>query len=139
MNYQTPTDLENEDRVAKIVEKKWGCRLFKMSYAYIIDFLLQNKQGFASAVVEIKCRTNSLTAFPETIVDLSKWNAGIDYTIKNGLIFVLIFEFTDGIYYYIYSPSDVVRIEWAGRTVKYRDPNDIKPWVYIPIEWLKPL
>jgi len=79
---------------------------------------------------EVKSRRNTYKAYPTTIIPTDKVNNGVNY--------VFLFNFTDGLYYIYYDEEqfksfriDVFRRNDGGQN----NPN--KLYWYIPIEYLK--
>ena len=137
--YESKENLSNEQEVKQAIEDMFHVELNKLPISYRMDFMAF-RDGKPSSVVEVKCRkTASSTTYPWFMVALCKWNAGIDYTIKNNLGFFLVGKYLDGIFYYKYNSTDKVDIKWFNGRKDRNDPDDKEPCVYIPMELFKKL
>ena len=137
--HESEANLSNEQQVKNDLEEKFGVELKKLPISYRMDFMAF-RDGKPSSVVEVKCRkTASSTTYPWFMLALGKWNAGIDYTIKNNLPFYLVGKYSDGIFFYRYNSSDSVDIKWFNGRKDRNDPDDKEPCVYIPMELFKKL
>jgi hypothetical protein len=118
-------DLE-EERIIKVIEKKWDVKLFKNWRSSVIDFTTQNNEYH----IELKSRRNDYNKYPTTMVGYNK----IEYIKKHNLSCIFVFAFTDGDYYYIYNENDEFKINIGGRCD--RGKPEFKKYYYIPIEKL---
>ena len=135
--YETPADLENERRIALHTEKACNFKLNKMGIKYHLDFMaFRGKE--AVAAVEVKHRNKKSTDWPTTILPLHKYNRGVEFHNFNGLSFLVVFEFDDGIYCYKYKDGDNFSILFGGRKDR-GDVQDLEPFVCIPIERMQKL
>ena len=130
--YETQEQITNEEKVRLFLEERMKGKLHKLPISYRLDWILF-KDGKAKAVVEYKRRKCSMNQYPDIMLSLGKWNAGLDYKIKNGMKFVFVVQFTDGFAMYIHDDKHEADIRWGGRTAQTRDSADIEPVVHIPI------
>ncbi len=137
--HETKENLSNEQEVKQAIEGRFNVELNKLPISYRMDFMAFTG-GKPSSVVEVKCRKKaSSTTYPCFMLALGKWNAGIDYTMKNNIAFTLVGKYTDGIFYYKYKETDKVDIKWLNGRSDRNDPDDKEPCVYIPMELFKKL
>ena len=113
-----------EDRIIKIIEKKWNTKLIKNGESSIIDFTAENDEYS----VELKSRRNNYAKYPTTMIGNNK----IDYIKKNNLTCIFVFAFLDGDYYYKYNENDDFKTDIGGRCD--RGKPEFKKYYYIPIE-----
>lgn len=131
MIYQTPADLRRQDEVARACAEAWACEVERLGELGCIDVAFR-RAGALSAYAEIKCRTNAHDRYPDYLIDAAKvergrWIAGYD-----GVPYLVIVRFTDGIWYARIRESDPLRIAAGGR-VDRGDPMDIDRCAFIPM------
>jgi hypothetical protein len=110
----------------------WHVEFKKMHKKYYIDYIAFDQFGIAKAVVEIKCRDNAKRQYNTLILSLAKWNMGARYYDTNGLSFLVVARWTDGVFVHQYSPKNGYHITMGGRTDR-GDAQDIEPVIHIPI------
>lgn len=129
--YETSADLQKEGLFAQELSNTFKVALDKLPISYGLDFLV-TKNNDAIGVMEVKHRNNNHDTYPTVMLSLLKWNKGIDFAIKNKLIFSFAVRFQDGDYRYVWSENDEFQIEFGGRTKQTRDSADVEPVVLIP-------
>jgi hypothetical protein len=129
--YESQQDLHNEQTVSGVLQQAWKIAVHKLPISYKVDFVAM-REGKAKAVIEIKSRKAKHDQYPTLLLSLSKWNHGIDYVKCNGLDFLIVAQYEDGIYYHKYSDDDEFDIRWGGRTSKTRGSADVEPVIHIP-------
>jgi|TARA_Y100000296_G_scaffold59472_1_gene68662 hypothetical protein len=125
--YERENDLDKEREVAEHLSKLWGYDFIKLPIRYNLDYMLFDSGGTAKAVAEIKCRGKK---YDTLILSLEKWNKGINYFKANGLEFILLVRWPDGLYYFKYC-GNFFNIKWGGRKDR-NDCQDMEPVVHIP-------
>jgi len=129
--YESANDLKNEDDIRQFLEQGLSATLHKLPISYRLDWLVF-RNGTPKAVIEFKRRKCKHLQYPDIMLSLGKWNAGLDYVQKNGLAFMFVVQWDDAVGVYMYKPEHPVDIRWGGRTVQTRDSADIEPVVHIP-------
>lgn len=95
----------------------------------VVDFVSEDR------IYELKKRNCKKNTYPTTIVGYNK----LQYADKQDKRLVLLFEFTDGLYYCEYTKDMIYSVQKFVRN-KRSDYNDHrKDYVYIPVEQLKPI
>lgn len=128
--YESGQDRLNEKGVSERLTEAWGVEFHKMPISYYLDYLV-TKNGDAVGVAEVKCRKCRHDQYPTLMLSLAKWNHGIDYVRKNGVSFLVVASYLDGLWRYLYDPEDDFSIKWGGRTAHTRDNADIEPVIHI--------
>jgi len=137
--YENDLSLKDEKRVQPLLERRFNLTLHKMPISYRIDWFA-TRNGQASAVIEYKRRFVERNQYDSIFLSLSKWNAGLDFVLKNKLAFVFVAEWNDGIGYLAVPSADSIKnyqIGFGGRTAQTRDNGDIEPVIYLPISEFK--
>ena len=87
--------LENENKTKPQLESYFGCKLNEQDRFNTFDYISQDK----SIYIELKCRNNTHSKYPTTMVGMNKIIKGYDLiNMKKSVKFC--FKFTDGLYYY---------------------------------------
>jgi hypothetical protein len=137
--YENVNTLKAESNFAKYIEQRWDCRMQKMHKHHIIDFMLL-RDGVARSWLEVKCLNRKRTDYPQVILSLSKWKAGVEYYNKTELPFCFATRMLDGDFYYVYKPDmPKPAITWGGRTKTTRDKYDVEPIVHLDMVYFKEL
>ena len=127
---------ENERKFKRDIELIWHCDLEKLPIVYSFDFAFI-RYNQIMGWIELKNRSFSSTRFQDSLINLSKWQKGIQLIETTGLPSVLGVRYTDVDLYYNFKKEDImsgkVKIKWGARTKKTRDWQDIGPAVHIPI------
>jgi len=138
----TPTDRENELRVAKLIERAWGVRvlIFPDEHAGL-DYVIE-RDGRVLSLGELKCRPGvKSSTYPTVYLSQRKANllraAGDTFRVR-GTFFV---EHDDGLrWFQVYPwtmPQPIPRPRVLGRVDRDPpSPNDLEPIHEIPISWL---
>ena len=111
--------LENEIKLKPIIEKYFNLELIHTERYDIFDFYYDNNY------FELKCRNCNSNKYNDLMMNVNKWNKGIDYINFNKNVYY-VFEFYDGLFYYKQDINDDFRMN------KYLG----KYYIYIPNEKL---
>jgi len=111
--------LENEIKLKPIIEKYFNLELIHTERYDIFDFYDDNNY------FELKCRNCNSNKYNDLMMNVNKWNKGIDYINFNKNVYY-VFEFFDGLFYYKQDINDDFRMK------KYLG----KYYIYIPNEKL---
>ena len=129
--YESQQDLDNEARVKPILENYFDVKLEKCPIKYQVDYYAFRDGKFVGPV-EYKKRSHKYGKY-ETVV-LSYDKGAVLKLICNETLnldkFLLVFEFTDGIY--VCSSFSGWEVGFGGRTTNTRDAGDIEPIWHIP-------
>lgn len=139
--YENDLSLKDEKRIQPLLEASWGVSLHKMPVSYRLDWIA-TRNGAATAVVEYKRRFVEKNQYDTIFLSLGKWNAGMDFVLKNNLAFVFVAEWNDGLGYLAVNKefdTSSFQIGFGGRTVQTRDSGDIEPVIHLPISLFKTL
>ena len=111
--------LDNEIKIKPIIEKYFNLELTHTDRYDIFDFYNDNNY------FELKCRNCLSYKYNDLMMNVNKWNKGIDYiNFKKNVYYI--FEFYDGLFYYKQDINDEFRMN------KYLG----KYYIYIPNEKL---
>jgi len=139
--YENDLSLKDEKRIQPLLERRFNLTLHKMPISYRIDWFA-TRNGQASAVIEYKRRFVDKNQYDTIFLSLSKWNAGLDFVLKNRLAFVFVAEWNDGVGYLPIASMESLNnynIGFGGRTAQTRDSGDIEPVIHLPISEFKSL
>lgn len=138
--YENESSLKNENQIKSLLEKKWNVILHKMQFSYRLDWIATHNNGSAMAVIEYKRRYVNRNQYDTIFLSLGKWNAAMDFVLKNNLVFVFVAEWNDEIGYLPVNKntdSSSFQIGFGGRTLNTRDHGDIEPIIHLPIHLFK--
>lgn len=137
--YETKSDLNNESRVAQIIEQRLNLKLFKLPIRYSIDYAATDPQsGVVQSWLEIKCR--NIPSFSEMtyeylIVSLYKIANGLHYAGITHKLFFMFYSFLDHSIYNVEISKDFIKedadVRIKGRTDR-GDSQDMEPVLCIP-------
>lgn len=74
--YENKKTLEAEAEFMKRLAAAWNCRIRKLPISYNVD-ALASRNGGACAWVEVKCRSHKFDEYPDVILSMLKWKAGV--------------------------------------------------------------
>lgn len=130
---------ENATHVAKelAIASKF-CTIFDCTYEQYPPMHPVNgkfvAQGKTIVVTEIKGRNNRSTKYPTLMLSATKWERGRKWAQAEHAPFLLVIEFTDGLF--MTKVADNYEVFVGGRHDR-EDPKDIERCVYIPINSFK--
>jgi len=133
--YETPYDMDAEDKVALILAEKWKCEVQKLPQFYRVDRAL-TRDSRIEGLVEIKCRLRvRRDKYPTYMLSVSKLGAMDALARAMKIPVFLVVEWEDEIGY-IETDGLLAEIEdfYIGGRVDRNDKQDKEPVVYIPIE-----
>jgi len=133
--YETEGQRKREYEVAIKAAETWKCKAQKIPISYHLDYAFMRDDKLC-AWAEVKCRTNHVNAYPTYMLSMNKIMHGIQMNTITGAAFVLIVEFTNGIYWV--KPEGKYTIGFNGRRDR-NDTADMEPVAYIPMNEFKPL
>lgn len=125
--YETQQDRDNEQALARIIEREFNCELTKMPIKLSLDYMA-TRNGSAVAFIEARKRRNTMYAFPTYMISLYKVMMASNLTQATGLPCFLAVQWSDRAGICKLPPEDMdVAI---GGTVRRGDPQDIEPVTY---------
>lgn len=135
MFYESELDRRREQWIAERLCGDGPFTVRKMPWTDRIDFRVF-AGGAVFAVLECKARDFRIGRYPDLIIDLPKWDAGLDF-YSQGLGFYVAIGLRDGVFLFDYGKHsraslDFVR-EVGGRTRQTRDRWDIGMIIRIPL------
>jgi hypothetical protein len=133
MNLIKSIDLDygklREDELEGLIKKMWGDDLKKTKSKYnYFDYYGTNKY------VELKSRCCKFTDYTDIMIGVNKVKMAGKYPDR---LTVFVFEYTDGVWYWVYDEleaNDII-IRDGGR--KDRGKDETKPYAFIPKRYLK--
>lgn len=125
--YETNEDLERENETKECIEIFFGIKLNKLPKTHVMDFISSDGNFY-----EIKSRFNNHNKYPSTMIGYNK----LQYINSNGKTALFVFNFLDGIYYYVYDKTKLneLEIKIGGRCD--RGKQEYKLHAYIPVNLL---
>ena len=133
--YETQENLSNEDRVAQTIARWSGVEIIKLGPKYSFDRALIQK-GEITGFMEIKCRTNPSTQYPDYLISAHKMFHALLWKDLLGMNVFLAVQWTDRLGYHEIDPKNDYPCRLAGRTDR-DDTQDLEPCLFIPIAWFK--
>jgi len=142
--YQTAVDLVNEAQAQVWIERHFKVAARKMPDQYRLDFSLfhdpvngKHLEGTLWAVAEYKNRADISTDTYKTIIlSVSKYCAGMNWVRHLGCKFLLIVEFSNGLYAVDVPMLPKASVMWGGRNDR-DDWQDEEPVIHIPVASFK--
>lgn len=133
MNLIKELDLDygksREEELTKLVKGMWGDDLRKTYSKYnFFDFYGINK------LVELKSRKCNYTDYPDIMIGLNKIQTAQK---KPERLTVFVFEYNDGIWYWIYDELEANDIDVRVGGRKDRGLDETKDYAFIPKRYLK--
>jgi len=132
--YETEIDRQNESNVARYLETAWNCTFKKSVALSNIDGEVFGPDGRLAALIEIKKRLNSSTRYPTLLLSANKWRNALRLSEECCVPFMLVVEFTDGIF--VTKIKKEYPVQKGGRYDR-GDSMDLEDCVYIPISDFK--
>jgi hypothetical protein len=132
--YETEIDRQNESNVARYLETAWNCTFKKSVALSNIDGEVFGPDGRLAALIEIKKRLNSSTRYPTLLLSANKWRNALRLSEECCVPFMLVVEFTDGIF--VTKIKKEYPVQKGGRYDR-GDSMDLEDCVYIPMSDFK--
>jgi len=135
-----PTYENAEDRSAETLAVQKFIRSFggevdfiKLPVQYKMDFAL-TRNGFITALVEVKCRKNNKHTYPTYMISMSKLVAAAGYG-NIGINCILLVQWADSMGW-VQMTNDDWKVKVGGRKDR-GDWQDVEPVTHIPISEFK--
>lgn len=119
---------QHETEIQPKLEEHFNTRLVKLSTFHPMDFK-DNEVRF----YEVKKRNCKSSEYSDSMIGYNK----IEFCNKQPKNSYFVFEFTDKILFYEYTPNSKITKSLGGRTDRGRD--EIKDYAYFPISDMKPI
>ena len=130
--FQSEEDVFQERGVAKILREVWNCELTPFGALAPIDYFAA-RHGRVSAVVEIKCRSNSETKYETVYLNVRKWLALGLAQVGLGVPALFVVQFTGSIRYISWDEIDGRNLKIGGGSGIVRSRSDMEPVIEICI------
>jgi hypothetical protein len=135
--YETKQDKKNEREIARILEKRWKCRLEKLPIKYGFDYAALRGESVV-CWIEIKCKKNSTDRYKSFLLSLDKWMVAKELLRYTDIPCILAVKFTDKIMWRKFNMLEKFHIGFLRYGIKGRnDPNDKQPSAFIPMEFFQ--
>lgn len=128
--YETDEDRSREGEVAAYIEQKYNCKFVRSEKLTVVDGVLLHPNGNAAALVEIKVRNNESARYPTYMLSATKWRNGLAEATNQGVVFLLVVRFTDGVF--VTKLKQKYQVGEGGRRDR-NDPKDIEQCIFIPM------
>lgn len=128
--YQTAEDKKRQGSVAERLMEAWNCDFVTAPDLSFVDGKVLDSGGRLAALVEIKTRRNASTKYPTYMLSAHKWRNALQAANEYRVPFMLVVEFTDGIY--AAKIRSDYNIQKGGRYDR-GDSMDVEDCVYIPM------
>lgn len=133
--YETKADVANEERVAELITEKRGYMMVKLPRLAQLDYAAFSADGL-KALIEIKCRRNTMTKYPTTMIGFDKVLYARQIYQHFGVRSYLFVQWTDQLGYVCL--EDDCTIDMGGRKDR-GNPNDMGLYAYFHIDKFKSL
>lgn len=128
--YETAQDRQREEEVRRYLVGEYKSQYTKTPDLYAVDGLWYDPDNILSAVVEIKTRKNTHDKYPTYMLSAQKWQKGLEIAAEYGVPFMLIVQFTDGVYGVRLKKNYETKV---GGRFDRGDAKDIEECIYIPL------
>ena len=122
--YETPEDLAIERQVADILEQVWQVQLFKLPYAYHVDFVCF-RDSKVTGFVEVKSRNISYATHDTAMISERKRMDAIRMANHFNVKALIVYRYLDGLFWLDFADEPDWR-EIGGRKNSDRDGQDIE-------------
>jgi hypothetical protein len=131
--YTNEADLENEEEVARALEKLWKCEIHKFGKLSVIDFYMI-RDGRFMGYLELKSHPYKSTKYNTAVLNFRKWIALTMAQLGSGCASLFVSKFDDGIWHQHIHLVDARSIRMGGTSRrKVKSMTDIEPWLKVPI------
>jgi hypothetical protein len=129
-------DTQRENLVFTHLQQAWDCNIVRTGYLDEWDgFAVKN--GRSVAVLELKNRNVSRTAYPTLYVSAHKWWRLLNLGREMNVAPLFIANYTDALAYIDLRHVDARAHQILGRTDRKNAPSDLEPMILVPVEDLK--
>ena len=135
-SFATADDLANEREAAAAVEQAFGCTLHKFPRFNAVDYYAE-KNGRMAGFVEIKARTHASTTYPTVFLNLRKWSALLEYSLRCDVPSIYLVKFTDSMLWIDVKAVDASRHRMGGCSRVVKADTDREPVIEIPIAGMR--
>ena len=96
---ESPEELAAEDKLRRHVELCWGIKTVKLAMEDRIDLMIISSNYTVAGFIELKCRTCRFGQYPNYMLSYNKYLFGSEWARQYDVSFLLVVEFTNGIYW----------------------------------------
>src|SRR5688500_988415 len=93
--FRTAEDEQNENQVAAVLAREWGCEVRGFGHLAPIDWFAV-RAGRLVGLLELKARTHASGRYPTVFLNLRKWLALQLAAVGTGVPGIFVVQFTDG-------------------------------------------
>jgi hypothetical protein len=122
---------KKENQLLPKLEEHFGVSLTKTGRYDVFDYINEEKK----ILIELKSRRNSLNQFPTTMIGLNKFEEGYKKRLENYTIY-FVFNFSDYLGYYKLKGLTEVNFDIRDGGRRDRGKDEIKKYVFIPVNEL---
>lgn len=130
--YETSSDRDREEAVARVFGQRHGVRLARLSPRNPVDSAII-RDGVVSGWAKINVRTTSASQYPSAHIGVTKVVEAINLSHRTGLPLILIYGWSSGFDVRWHRVDGTYTIEIGGRRDR-GDWQDQEPMVVIPVE-----
>lgn len=123
--------IEKETQI--LIDKFFNCKFETTKDFERYDFISQEER----IIAELKGRRNTKDKYKTTIIGMNKINHYNNFMLPNNWRVILLFSFTDGLYYYDFKSIENRWIKDGGRYDRANSEWKIKGYYHIPVKYLK--
>lgn len=128
--YETEANLGREEQFSRLISEKFECTFRKLPIRYGLDFAAI-RSGKVVSFMELKVRSNSVTAYPTFMLSVHKFMSADALTVATGLPCVLAVSWSDAWGYINMKDRGDFEVGFGGR-VDRGDDQDVEPVFLIP-------
>jgi hypothetical protein len=136
--FATDEDRVNEQEAAAAVGKAFGCILHKFPKLDAIDFYAE-RNGKTVGFVEIKARSHASTTYSTVFLNLRKWWALLEVSLRCKVPAIFAVKFTDTLLWIPIAKVDATKHRMGGCTRRVKADTDREPVIEIPISSMRSL
>lgn len=131
--FATFGDKKNQGEVAKVIEARWGWKLFPYGSLCPVDYFALDAKGLIVGAVEIKTRRFQSSDHPDVYLNFRKWVALALHQLGAGVPSLFVVKFADCIKYTTWNKIDPRTLTLGGCMKRVKSHTDIEPVILVPI------
>ncbi len=132
MIYETMEDKVREEDVAAQFALRWKLTQRKVEGDLVVVDRVLYRGDKLYAYFEVKCRNNPHDKYAEYMIDADKLERGLFIAGYDGVSFLLVVRFTDGIFW-VKVTQELLAVQRSGGRKDRGDPNDIDRCAFFPV------
>lgn len=127
--YENQSNRNDEISAQSRIEKWANCKLTKLQMRENIDWRAYRNDKQV-ALIEFKKRNNTRSKYPTYMVSHAKWLNGLRMSKTEGVPFILVIQWTDGLYYLSCKDTTPHTLGSGGRWDR-NDRHDVEKMIYL--------